>query len=877
VVQTKQVAREKHKRKKKVEGQQRRRAKDAADKEMLRRKTTAGTRNLEELTAEEYAYTFSPRSADLLAPQKDYSESVSEGTLRPSSVGMFLHETKWPAGVTYRQVTTYTRLEELERRVDTADEETLARVRHEMDQAHLLEGKGLRDIHFGVVHNIKQYIIEQTRGLQEAADVSVMPSPTPMELDETSEESLSADAASALAFLSSMEPPSVKQELAMTVVVEDKPALPLLQHDTPANDLRVPLQHGFIMIGTANFGDVLILMSVNSSDNPSLCLFSLKEPSPGDTVTTRRQFVLLEQFLSSLEKENSPSVCLSVRQVEADVQVPERAPVPGTASADARKADATEEPAEAGIKRKREQSETPADAKPPRLKKPRLEDDDDDEEVEEQKEQTATEQSTDIPTKAQEERMAKDEASLAQDSARLYALDFPEEVCRKLESVNIATIKVEQSDASGQTGCERLDLYAPNANAGMRLMCDSSFAKLRSLTSLSLARCNLVELPDGLGALRKLEYLFLSNNRLTSLSSGDNPKKLPRSLRLLDISRNSITRLDLPELPQLRCLKASNNDISQLGESFGMLMASLEHLDLQRNRLEIFPATLCCCVSLTYLFLNDNCIEFLPPELGLAMPNLELLDISRNRILTTAGLETATKLRIIRAGQNQISQLPNWSEMLTSLAELTVLDLHQNQIVDLPPIDTHYQLECLTLRKNPLQFLPMRYYQLPMLRRLDLRSVSIGVLPPEVGCLNSLTSLLLRDTGIKSLPHQLKNLTLLTELDLGYNHMGHIPDCVFQCHSLRSLELLYNSIVTLPDSIGDLENLMYLDMSRNKVEQLPAGVRKLKELRQLDVSCNKLSQIAAFTNELPNLTYCNFTYNKLTREEKNALKKRFAV
>lgn len=75
----------------------------------------------------------------------------------------------------------------------------------------------------------------------------------------------------------------------------------------------------------------------------------------------------------------------------------------------------------------------------------------------------------------------------------------------------------------------------------------SFFATVPSLTHLYLDRNNLQHAPIG-GLMESLEFLSLRKNRIESLSPNGLDASLPR-LRFLDLSFNSLTKLNFAELP----------------------------------------------------------------------------------------------------------------------------------------------------------------------------------------------------------------------------------------------------------------------------------------------------------------------------------------
>jgi hypothetical protein len=93
---------------------------------------------------------------------------------------------------------------------------------------------------------------------------------------------------------------------------------------------------------------------------------------------------------------------------------------------------------------------------------------------------------------------------------------------------------------------------------------------LQSITSLSLKKCNLVELPIHLSALTSLKNLRVSHNSLASLEN------LPHTVTRLDVSHNCLVESDIGERTSIRILDMScNPDISRPN---AMILPNLQYL-----------------------------------------------------------------------------------------------------------------------------------------------------------------------------------------------------------------------------------------------------------------------------------------------------------
>lgn len=102
------------------------------------------------------------------------------------------------------------------------------------------------------------------------------------------------------------------------------------------------------------------------------------------------------------------------------------------------------------------------------------------------------------------------------------------------------------------------------------------------------------------------------------------------------------------------------------------------------------------------------------------------------------------------------------------------------------------------------------------------------------------TALDLSSLGLKTLPPEIWELKSLTVLELMYIWLTTLPPEIEQLKSLTSLDLTRNQLKMLPPEIGQLKNLKWLNLSRNLLTKLPSEMRNLKNLKTLVLYDNPL-------------------------------------
>jgi Leucine-rich repeat (LRR) protein len=222
----------------------------------------------------------------------------------------------------------------------------------------------------------------------------------------------------------------------------------------------------------------------------------------------------------------------------------------------------------------------------------------------------------------------------------------------------------------------------------------------KGLRSLDISFNSLAELPIDLPA--GLTELNASSNRLRTL-----PTTLPPALSYLNVTSNSITAL--PRLPDaLKTLEASMNHIRVVPAE---LPARLEGLVLYRNNVTVLPDNL--PASLRTLVVSDNGLTQLPASLpgGLvhldagtnrltALPplpdSLEMLHVSSNRLQQLPD-QLPGSLRILHAENNILSQLPDHLP-----GNLTEMRLNNNQLTSLPQSIATLSSASIFVENNPI-------------------------------------------------------------------------------------------------------------------------------------------------------------------------------
>ncbi|KAF9424015.1 hypothetical protein HW555_000724 [Spodoptera exigua] len=413
-----------------------------------------------------------------------------------------------------------------------------------------------------------------------------------------------------------------------------------------------------------------------------------------------------------------------------------------------------------------------------------------------------------------------------------------------LEGNHLRTISADSLPAS-------LTLLKLSNNFIHELSCDLLYS-LPRLQSVHLQH-NFITFTDNYvcstNKTKKIEKLDLSNNKINDSS---------QLLLLREVQIRQII-LDLNELTTIPKLVFTNNRIERLSVSYNMLSSisrdlflslknSLEHLEVEHNRLFHLPDSLAQLVRLRHLSLAYNQLEESP-----ALPSrIQTLSLAGNFLTSIpSALQTleAGSIRYLDLSYNRISNLlPNeFQEWSSSLANI---NLRGNRIAQ---IYKNVFPASMSLKEIHLSFNDL-YYVHPQSFANVTRSLRI---------LES-SSTLFSGYFPFEMEEGLENISWLS-FDNNDFHILKLSDVVL-FPFLKYLNLDYNRIVDIvigDDYRNESLYLTNLRLAYNFLHSLHSrSFIYMPELRNLDLSYNRINNLTkhTFTN-LPNLRYLSLAGN----------------
>ncbi|XP_010490125.1 PREDICTED: receptor-like protein 12 [Camelina sativa] len=408
------------------------------------------------------------------------------------------------------------------------------------------------------------------------------------------------------------------------------------------------------------------------------------------------------------------------------------------------------------------------------------------------------------------------------------------------------------------------------------LSSDSYKSNPSTLELLYINQCNISEFPNILKTLHNLEYIDVSNNRI----SGKIPEwlwSIPR-LRSVLITDNLLTGFEgSPEVLVNSSLQFLSMDSNYLKGELPHLPLSINYFTAQGNAFSgVIPLSICnrslldvldlsynnftgmipsCLTKLLILSLRKNNLEGSIPDKYYANATLWTLDVGYNRLTgkLPRSLLNCSALQFLSADHNAIND--TFPFFLKALPKLQVLILRSNKFYG--PISPPNQgslgfpeLQILEIAGNkftgslsPIFFVNWKAFSLKKNENLALYMVY--------------------DVSL----YGRYSLRYMETIDIQYKGLSMEQESVLT--SSATIDFSGNRLEgKIPESIGLLKELIALNLSNNAFTgHIPLSLANLMKLESLDLSSNQLSgTIPNGLGTLSFLAYINISHNQLTGE-----------
>ncbi|MBF0430601.1 MAG: hypothetical protein HQK83_04945 [Fibrobacteria bacterium] len=200
------------------------------------------------------------------------------------------------------------------------------------------------------------------------------------------------------------------------------------------------------------------------------------------------------------------------------------------------------------------------------------------------------------------------------------------------------------------------------------------------------------------------------------------------------------------------------------------------------------------------------------------------------KLLDTNGLDSVPVIAVTVAHMGRIVELNLTNRNIKTIPpnigrlRLFVLRLGKNNIDTIPfELGFMHSLSALFLDSNNINILPLSFFNLGRLERLDLTGNNLITFPPELGRLGMLKVLTLRDNDMQFIPESIEHLINLKALDLSFNNLNGLPGLILKITGLDVLNVNNNKICSMPIEIENWINTFSMDKNWKNTQVCPAN------------------------------------------------------
>ncbi|QQP52284.1 Uncharacterized protein FKW44_004393, partial [Caligus rogercresseyi] len=397
---------------------------------------------------------------------------------------------------------------------------------------------------------------------------------------------------------------------------------------------------------------------------------------------------------------------------------------------------------------------------------------------------------------------------------------------------------------------------------------EDAFEDVEDMVDLiDLESNRLNELPQSLGKLRRLRYLYLQNNYLSRIDNANVFDAFCGSLLAFSAAGNRLIEFPHRVLRHCIVLKHLNlgyNEINTLRPEFFQWAAKLDTLILRNNRLtQLGPKIFRNCLKLRELSLSFNDFKILDLEaltdVGTTLQSLEIsFGLNGLKALPHSLVRPLQNLLWLALDNNELSTAEDTS--LYNAGDLQYLNLENNNMKNLPRNllhkNVHSSLIDVRLAQNQLSIIKTgTFVSLKELTTIDLSANRIQTLE-STGFFNlrNLLTLILSHNEIRQIdPKAFSNLWNLRKLDLSYNKLtgfefDFLENCTKHASNPLSLDLSHNQITQVKAAVFSKTPspiMSELKLSHNRLKEVPRNILEsiIKKLKIMDLSHNGISRI----------------------------------
>ncbi|XP_032894010.1 leucine-rich repeats and immunoglobulin-like domains protein 3 [Amblyraja radiata] len=354
----------------------------------------------------------------------------------------------------------------------------------------------------------------------------------------------------------------------------------------------------------------------------------------------------------------------------------------------------------------------------------------------------------------------------------------------------------------------------------------SLFNHLHNLQEVKITRNELTTIPSFGIIAANITLLSLSNNKITQVLS---EQLMPfQSMEMLDLSNNQIFELKKFPPLQLRYLYINNNKITSLDPGcFDNLSNTLQVLKLNRNKISSIPSKMFKLPHLQHLELSRNKMKKVDGLAFQGLSALKSLKLQRNSIskLMDGAFWGLSNIEILQLDFNNLTEVTKgW---LYGLLMLQQLNLSQNAISKINPDAWEFcqKLSELDVSFNDLTRLEdSTFVGLSLLGQLYIGNNQVSYIADGAfGGLSSLHSLDLKNNEIS---------WTIEDMNGAFSQLSKLRKLGLQGNRIRSITR---------KAFSGLDALEHLDLSNNAIMSVQSNTfSQMKKLHELYLNTSSL-------------------------------------
>ena len=246
------------------------------------------------------------------------------------------------------------------------------------------------------------------------------------------------------------------------------------------------------------------------------------------------------------------------------------------------------------------------------------------------------------------------------------------------------------------------------------------------------------------------------------------------------------------------------------------------------------------------------------------LANLKILDLSGNKLVEMPEMNFLFNLNALRSFNLSHNRLMKFPTEISNCGQLEVWILDNNDLRELPT-EIQYMTEMVhwDISRNKIKKIPKQIECMYPLKYFVAHSNAIEDVGEGFGELAQLELCDLSSNKLRQLPEEFSNLTALVKLNLSNNMITHLPDYFGALYQVQQIDLSANQIQVLPESMVGMEKLEIMKLNDNWIQEIPSCVKGWVSCMDLQLKNNRVRRISEQIGGMISLQSLDMPMNQL--------------